>query len=369
MTDFAFADPKEKLDPNGHSAVPSYMLPTFRTAWAVERGVEKKLMLRTWGGIGDQICAEPTLRYALETFKGCEIHLASEIPEFFRHLRFASIFDLRRHQPIWDQYFVFDTIFSPQGNPLQWEFMSHMLVNCVDFPSLCAFRCQLPVSYKPVQLVPSHRDLMDSIARLSHVDLTVRPAVLIHAGRHWQSKTFPAEWWNAVIEKVNAENCTPVLIGGNADDNRTTVDVDSRDCIDLRGQISLMQSVALLQQTFVLLTNDSAPLHMAVTGSAWVGYVATCKHPDMISHWRKRPADGKVIWNWRMKNFGKGGIWDVLDYCPNTTQTVEVENVGDHLLEWLPDPVEFAMWGVEKARLEVSKILAGLSNDRQVLDD
>ncbi len=111
------------------------------------------------------------------------------------------------------------------------------------------------------------------------------------------------------------------------------------------GKLSIMESVALLQTANVLLTNDSAPLHMAASGDAWIGFVATCKHPDMITHWR----NGQ--WSWRMKNHGKGGIWDVLDHCPNKAETLEAENVGAELLtSWLPDPVAFANWALDKSK-------------------
>lgn len=62
-------------------------IPGIKTSQAVERGVEKNLIFKTWGGLGDQICAEPTLRFALKTFKGCDISLASEHPELFAHLK------------------------------------------------------------------------------------------------------------------------------------------------------------------------------------------------------------------------------------------------------------------------------------------
>lgn len=307
------------------------MLQTFRTALAIERGVENNLLLRTWGGLGDQICAEPTLRFALKTFRGCKVSLASEQPELFGHLDFERVYDLRLVQPLWDKYLVFDTIVPPTH--LLWEFMSHMLVNCVDFPSICAFRCQLPIAEREVILKPK--------TPWSFVDDPDR-SVIIHAGRHWQSKTFPKAWWDAVINGVVAKGFTPRLIGANTDDNRGTVDITTEGCIDLRNKLTVMESVALLQDAKVLITNDSAPLHMAASGNAWIGYLATCKHPDYITHWR----DGQ--WGWRMQNLSLGGIWDILDYCPNKENKVEAENVGDHLLKWLPEPQTVADWACSK---------------------
>lgn len=314
--------------------------PGYRSTNAIGRGVEKNLMLVTWGGLGDQICAEPTLRYALKTFKNCDISLASECPELFRHLQFKDVFDLKRESPIWEKYFVFKMI--RDNNDLMWEFMSHMLVNCVDYPSLCAFRCQLPIADREVQLSPNF-DAQYETDSLLNGTLGGR-FVAIHPGRHWQSKTFPEKWWNAIIFKLIESDIVPVIIGADTDDNRGTVNIDISDerIIDLRNKLSVMGTTYLLQKIKVLLTNDSAPLHMAASGNAWIGYIATAKHPDMITHWRAGQ------WGWRMKNHSKGGIWDILDFCPNKENEVSAENVGDHLLKWLPDPIDFAQWAIDR---------------------
>lgn len=333
-----------KLNPNNNVIVPGTMIQSFRTQVAIDRGVEQNIMLRTWGGLGDQICAEPTLRFAIKTFKGCKVSLASEMPELFEHLDFDAVFDLRKATPIYENYLLFDTIVPPSH--LTWEFMSHMLVNCVDFPSLCAFRCQLPTADREVVLEPDDK-VFHKIAVL-HSPGDWSRCVAVHAGRHWQSKTFPAPWWNSVINGIIRTGFIPVLIGANTDDNRGTVDVDTLSCIDLRNKLSVMESVALLQSVPVLVSNDSAPIHMAASGDSWIGYVATCKHPDYITHWRKGQ------WSWRMENLGLGGIWDVLDYCPNKQNAVEAENVGEHLEKWLPTPDSVAEWVASKFK-EIQK--------------
>lgn len=328
----------EKLDPNRRVAIPMSHLPIFRTQLAIQNGVEKRLLFKTWGGIGDQICAEPTLRYALKMFKDCEIFLASEAPELFSHLNFKRVFDLKEEIPNYQRYFVFDTITPPDESNMVWQFFSHMLTNCVDFPSLCSLRLQLPVSEKEIQLNgkrPSNLDLSEVI-----------DGVIVHPGRHWQSKTFPKEFWDRVLYGLRCRGIVPVIIGANADDNRGTVDVDTTGCVDLRNKLSLVESVWCLQRCQVLLTNDSSPLHMAASGDAWIGYVATCKHPDMITHWR----NGQ--WQYREHNFGKGGIWDVIDFCPNKAQKVEAEFVPPELLlSWLPDPAEMADWAAHKVEM------------------
>lgn len=325
------------LKPNDRVSIPFMQHPLFRTEFAIQRGVERNLLFRTWGGLGDQICAEPTLRYALKMFRDVDISLASEQPELFRHLKFKKVFDLREEVPNYDRFFVFDTITPPDDSNLVWCFMSHMLTNCVDFPSLCALRLQLPVADREIKLEPELPKNCSEIYELLH------KAVVIHPGKHWQSKTFPEWFWNDVITHILKHGIKPIIIGHDMDDNRGTVNVNTTGCLDLRNKMSVNDTCWMLKHARVLLTNDSSPLHMAAAGKAWVGCVATVKHPDMIGHWR----NGQ--WMWQEKFFNKGGIWDLVDFCPNKKEKLEAEYVEPEVLEsWLPNPKDFAMWGVEK---------------------
>jgi ADP-heptose:LPS heptosyltransferase len=334
---------RQKLTSNDLLQIPANFLPGFRTELAIQNRVEKKLLFKTWGGLGDQICAEPTLRFALREFKNCEVSLASENPELFEHLKFKKVFDLKEERPIIEKYLVFDTITAPNDTNMVWQFMGHMLTHCVDFPSLCALRSQMPIKDREIQLHPK-KPSKDWL--FEDLSLNKNKMVAVHAGKHWPSKTFPKDWWDAVLAEIKYHGRIPVLIGADSDDNRSTVDVDSTGCLDYRNKLSVMESIWLLQQIEVLLTNDSSPLHMAASGDAWIGFVATCKHQDLITHWRHGQ------WSWRMKSFNQGGIWTVMDYCPNKPQDLNVDNVEEGLLRsWLPDPKEFAQWAVSKTCL------------------
>lgn len=324
---------KQKYSKNDTIQIPAILHPGFRTSLAVQNGVEKKVLFKTWGGIGDQICAEPTLRHALKMFKDCEIYLASEIPELFSHLEFTKVFNLKKEKPNYDDYLCFETITPPDDSNMVWLFFSHMLTNCVDFPSMCALRLQLPIAEKEVQL--QDFNLV--------TEINLEKAVIIHAGKHWPSKTFPKDWWDAVLSELQILGAVPVLIGANTDDNRGTVDVNTDGCVDMRNKLSIMETISLLKQSKVLLTNDSSPLHMAVDSECWIGFIASCKHPDMIMHWRRGQ------WAYKMQNHGKGGIWDLVDYCPNKDQEVKAEFVDEEILRsWLPEPKDYAQWAVGK---------------------
>lgn len=343
--------PYDETHPMHRVSIPTAHLPGFQTTIADKQGNLQRIMMRTWGGLGDQICAEPTIRYALRKFKDCEFFLASEFPELFQHLhpQFKFIYNINEDEINYEKYFLFDMIKPPNDTNLVWQFMSHLLTNCVDFPSLCAFRLQLPVEDKVIRLTGKVPSL--SFEEMKHV----MNGILVHPGAHWQIKRFPTSFWNSVLNRIRFAGKVPVLIGGTLDDNRTTIkDVNTSGCLDLRDKMTVQESIWACQNAAVLLTNDSAPMHMAASGKAFVGFIATCKHPDMIMHWRDPLAGvsttpGNPVWAWREKNHGKGGIWDHIDYCPNKKNQLEVEDVPDELRDsWLPDPMEYALWALVK---------------------
>jgi hypothetical protein len=333
-------------------------MPGFRVDLAVQNGVERRMMFYTWGGIGDQICSEPTLRHAVKTFKNCEVFLASQLPALFSHLKFERVFDLKDKDqtPNEDNFLVFPTITPPDDSNMVWQFFSHMLTNCVDFPSLCALRSQLPIAEKEIYLCPEAPE--DFSWQEGHSP----KHIFVHAGKHWPSKTFPKDWWDAVLAGLVEAGAVPVLIGADSDTNKTTVNVDTKGCIDLRNKMSLDETIWTLQRARVLLTNDSSPLHMAAsrdpkhhsTGRTWIGYVATCKHPDYITHWRSphdwnRAPTEPPLFQWREENLGLGGMWDITDHAPNSGQKIEVGEIDEATLRtWLPEPAAVVKWALEK---------------------
>lgn len=294
--------------------VPASMIPSFNVSQAFERGVSRNFLIKTWGGIGDQVAAEPAIRFALKTFSKCRISLASENPELFTHLKFAEVFNINKETPDYDKYMVFETIKPPTD--LLWEFASHMVTHCVDFASICMFRCQLPNAEKEIQL-PRYEmtEQVKSALRLNS------STVIIHPGKHWASKTFPKAWWDQVITAFFAANFTPVIIGKKVDENVGYVDVDVSNSIDLRDKLSMPELISLLQNCKYLFSNDSSPIHIASSSDAFIGYVASCKHPDYITHWRKGQFGHKTY------NFGLDGIWNHLDYTPVQESSVEVEQL------------------------------------------
>ncbi len=317
----------------------SYM-PGTRMEYALAKGTANNWLMSTWGGIGDQICAEPTLRYALSKFKGIQITLASENPELFSHLNFHDVYNLKTESPIMDDYIYFETIPNQDKYNLTPQFLSHMLIHCIDYPSLAAFKKQLPIIDREIKMNPAAPENPELLEYAANED---KRFAYVHAGRHWKSKTFPASYWNSILSEMRKRGFIPILIGKDDGASQGYVDVDPDGCIDLRDKTTLSESIWLLKNASVLVCNDSSPLHMAACGNAFIGFIATVKHQDYLYHFRN---GGKF--GWRMSHLNLGGLWDHVSYQPNIAENLNLDEIEDGLLEtFLPEPSTVADWAAE----------------------
>ncbi len=334
------------LDPDANYQLKANLIPSFKRTVAQQKNLDKKILLKSWGGIGDMITAEPTIRYIVENLKEYKISLYSMAPDLYRHLDFHEVFDYYKDKIDESQYYVFNTMASDFN--FEWEFISGLYTHCVDFASLIALRCQLPLKYKQIKIIPTskHEEKISYLFKEKYKVKELKNCIVLHPGKHWQSKTFPKWWWDRVIKKIIKSDLIPIIIGGHADEFgslRTTVDVNNNGCIDLRCELELLETVALLKRVDVLLTNDSSPLHLAAATNCWIGFIATCKHPDYITHYREGG------FGWRMENLGNGGVWENSHFLSDLNVR-EVDEIK--LLSWLPEPEKFAEWGINKIYLE-----------------
>jgi hypothetical protein len=317
---------------NATTPIPLMNFPGGRNRWAKERGIERSLLMKVHGGLGDQICTEPALRFALETFKGVEISLFALDPILFQHLKFKNVFNMARGESPGFGYNVFD-LFATDVYFIN-NFIHHDRCHAVDYSALVAFQGMVPKAYRELKTVPSREcfDKIDPYLEGCHV--------VVHPGKSWQSKTFPVSWWNAVLARLKSHGVTPLIIGRKFRTTSTIEGLNTEGCIDLRDKLELMETVALLQGTQVVLTNDSSPLHFAATGDAWIGYVTMARRPEFLEHQR----NGQQ--GWRMENMSLGGIWEHRDVY---LESGHISDIGDELRDsWLPKPEDFADWAIER---------------------
>lgn len=307
------------------------MFSVYTFGRAIERGNDREVLINTWGGLGDQVCAIPAIRYALQAFKGYNFYLASRCPSLFAHLPFKGVIDTRKEEPEWDEFNVVHAMVSPDH--AAWGFMSHMLMHPVDHASILMFRMQLPIGHRSITLP----DFNTKSQHVAYVKDLGHDAVVVHAGRTWPSKTLPYQWWCDVVGEIRDVGLVPVLIGQNVDDKTGYVDIPRDECVDLRNKLSVPEFVELLKSCRMLLSNDSAPIHVAAAGDAFIGFVSTVKHPDFLMHWRRGE------FGYKTASLGLDNAWHHSNYAPMQLDGLDCYEINQDLMQSiLPNPKDVA---------------------------
>ncbi len=90
------------------------------------------------------------------------------------------------------------------------------------------------------------------------------PLVALAPGARWATKAWPEARWRELAEAIRrGDRWIPVVVGGGEDRELAARVLDPGRGINLAGQTSIQETAAVLQRCTVLVTNDSAPLHVA----------------------------------------------------------------------------------------------------------
>ena len=294
----------------------------------------KNIAVIVQGGMGDQIAAEPTVRYIKEVvYKGDNIVCVSDWPELFSHLDIPT-YKPTDKVPNHMSYHQLQTLRNPEH--VSWEYMSHPLVHCVDFASLQTLRCQLPMKYKQPQL-PLNQKSLDKVRDLVG---DVSNAVAIHPGRGWESKTFPSDVWQSYVNALIDNGNKVIVIGKRINEDQGIVEIDTKGCIDLVDKLNIEELIALVSIVPKLITNDSSPVHIAGAFDNYIGLIATCKSPEYILHYRNGSQSYKAVALERQK------LYDDYNSQPTQVYGEKIDKCSDQRMrECLPtieDIIKFA---------------------------
>jgi heptosyltransferase-2 len=126
-----------------------------------------------------------------------------------------------------------------------------------------------PNSKEYPQLFPSHLDRNKVDLLLSEFEIQQLDAfICVAPGSVWNTKRWLKERFIELIEKLTGINYHVVFVGGREDSDlceeiRSTV--SSKQVFSAAGKLSLLQSAELIRRCRVLISNDSAPMHLAVS--------------------------------------------------------------------------------------------------------
>lgn len=251
----------------------------------------RNVLLKLGGGIGDQIDIEPLIRYLrINKLKPKDnLVVVSHYPILFKHLlndktitQLLSYEDKINQKDI--QYLKFKTM--PEINDHSFK-CSHTSIHTVDYASLNILGKILPTKDKQIQLKIQLKNLANLYDMVGTNDFS--NTILVHAGKGWDSKTFPKEYWNEIVQNILDLGKKVILIGKKLNDKQgyVNIDIENNNIMDLRDILNLNDLITIISQCPILLSNDSCPIHIAGAFDNDIICIATCKHPEYIMPWRK----------------------------------------------------------------------------------
>ena len=317
-------------------------------AAAPEYNFKRHLLITAGGGLGDQIDAEPVIRYIVEkAYPEADVRVISDFPRVFSHLVDDHGITVAKRKEMgvdYDTpYYKMETLPVPEN--IMWKTVAHTMCHSTDFSSMSCLRRILPTKDKEIKLKVYPEDLVKLLEVTG-----IRPLsemVLVHPGRNWPSKTFPSEWWQAVIDGIHHAGIMVTLIGKDVSDEQGLVPVECREgMLDLRDKTTIGGLFALMSQARVCVTNDSCPEHIAGAFDRYIICIPSCKHPEHIMPFRKGTQTYKAASMYRKLTC------DDIDSNPTQVhgQTIDWVKGGD-IVPYLPNPKDVAKQAVEFYRL------------------
>ncbi len=129
---------------------------------------------------------------------------------------------------------------------------------------LTVFKTDIPFDYRP-RLYPGEEDI-------KHVDLFLEDQniskrfICIAPGSVWNTKRWTIEGFSYVTLKLVEDGYTVFLIGGSSDAELCRYIMDKNDsshCFNAADTFSFLESAEIIRRSALLISNDSAPVHLA----------------------------------------------------------------------------------------------------------
>ena len=299
---------------------------------------KQQVFIWSLGGLGDVIAAEPVIRYMRETiYHDADLYVMSDNHELYRHIegieRFTkdnmpdkeldAVFEINTHPTAVDRFTDFSVAFGFH--------IPHAFVHPVDWVSLNALNRQLPLKDREI-----HLEVTDDLPEDTNL-------ILVHPGKGWETKTFPVDWWQKVVDGLTEKGFRVGIIGKEVSEEHGYVPITCpENGVDFRDKQTLQQFINLISKAPMVITNDSAPVHIAGAFDNNILLIPTCKHPDVIMPYRKGQQYYKAaaVYKDLIPDVTSGRATDLTGWQLSSLK-------GKSITEYLPEPEEVIEKAVE----------------------
>ena len=285
---------------------------------------KRNIDIQVHGGLGDEICAEPVIRYIIEhAYPDANITITTWYPRLFIHLP-VPVYQMGEFKYKNDTaYYRMDTM--AKHNDLSWKFISPNLLHGVDYSSIMCLRGIIPNEHKRIKLKITNEDIAEVEKIIGKINDNT---ILVHPGKGWPSKTFPAQYWKEIIDKL-ATQSQIIIIGKDISDEQGAITFDTpSNVINTINLLSIGGLIYLISRGKILISNDSAPIHIAGAFDNHIILIPTCKHPDHVLPYRQ--CDKSIA-------LYKKLTCDAINSTPTNVHGQTIDYVVGDIMDYLPD--------------------------------
>ena len=124
---------------------------------------------------------------------------------------------------------------------------------------LLSFIDDSPKRYE-LEMYPSEKDKIKIDTILKNFSQN-KKIILIAPGSKWFTKRWPEEYFKTLIQNLVKRDDLLIVITGGKEEKEIELNLDSK-VLDLRGEISLLELAELIKRAILVVSNDSAPIHI-----------------------------------------------------------------------------------------------------------
>ena len=112
----------------------------------------------------------------------------------------------------------------------------------------------------PIKIYPSEKDKEKVYGILKGYEN--KKIIVMAPGSQRPEKIWPIVNVKKVIEKLLNDTSNLIIITGGMAEKKLDLNFEDKNVIDLRGELSLLEFAAILEQADVIVSNDSSPVHI-----------------------------------------------------------------------------------------------------------
>jgi ADP-heptose:LPS heptosyltransferase len=235
-------------------------------------------------GLGDSICATPSLRKLYYAY-GKKISVLTEHPIIFKNNPYVDkVFDSREisRESLADEYELL-TSFAPN---LENQYGIGLRHNVMDIR-------QFNAAGLGFQLLPEESDMDFVPDPWEPIENLPEKFVLIHPVQTWASRTWDAEKWQLLTKMLNDYGIPVISMGKSSSEigfhmvNKPVFDFPIQLGLNLMNNANISQTWWLMQKSIATVTMDSGMLHLAGTTDGEIIQLGSSIHWKLRAPFRK----------------------------------------------------------------------------------